>query len=73
VYLGTLPHFNLFHHFFCLKIWGDPDPGLSVTHIYSFRTGWQVNTSLSCSTQMWSTRRWSGFTSGRWSRMWHVM
>ena len=25
-YLGILPHFDLFHHFFYLKIWGELDP-----------------------------------------------
>jgi len=72
-YLGILPHFDLFRHFFCLKIWGgDPDLGLLVVHIYSFRMGWRVNTSPSCSTLMSSTGHRSGFTSGKWSYMWHV-
>ena len=26
-YLGILPRFDLFHHFFCLKAWGDLDLG----------------------------------------------
>ena len=25
-YLGILPHFDLFHHFFCLKMRGELDP-----------------------------------------------
>ena len=25
-YLGILPHFDLFHHFFYLKMWGELDP-----------------------------------------------
>jgi hypothetical protein len=39
-YLGILPHFDLFHHFFCLKAIGG-----TRSRICSFRMGWRRNIS----------------------------
>ena len=45
-YLGILPHFDLFRHFFCLKSHGDLDLGLWVVHTCSCGIGWLGSTSL---------------------------
>ena len=46
VYLGILPHFNLFRHFFWLKKKGGVIPKLLAVCIYSSMMGWRVNTLL---------------------------